>query len=256
MSLTASSGVALQHLRAVDLDEEIHSSLNELSLLGRKASAEIRIRLLPMLDEVKRRYDLGETINKKNGYHEYVRSLGLTPSTVRSWKTRDHQRIVSDVLKSAKKSKELDREEKKYERNLKNDIDFAIRDAEQDRKKEHEEKEFQRRMKEDPEFRREQEEKEQAFEEQRKEWTEQARKAREARAQEPDEPEIDWRQLRHRKNPPAADIKEFASLGRREAARKYHTDRTGGDQERMVRMNQVADWLESLAGDNSDSKAA
>src|SRR5437879_13363679 len=95
MSL-AERSVALQHLRPVDLDEEIHSSLTELSLLGRKASAEIRIRLLPMLDEVKRRYDLGETINKKKGYHEYLRSLGLTPSTVRSWKTRDHQRIVGD----------------------------------------------------------------------------------------------------------------------------------------------------------------
>jgi hypothetical protein len=43
--------------------------------------------------------------------------------------------------------------------------------------------------------------------------------------------------------PSAADIKEFVSLGRRAAANKYHTDRAGGNQEQMVRMNQVADWL-------------
>jgi len=86
-----------------------------------------------------------------------------------------------------------------------------------------------------------------------KDFAERTKHARQARAHE-HEPEIDWRQLLHRKNPPAADIKEFASLGRREAARKYHTDRAGGDQERMVRMNQVADWLESLAGDNSQKR--
>src|SRR5467141_3462574 len=168
MSLATNSGVALQHLRAVDLDEEIHSSLTELSLLGRKASAEIRIRLLPMLEEVKRRYDLGETINKKKGYHEYIRSLGLIPSTVRAWKTRNHQRIVGDVLKSAKKTKELEREEKKYERGLKDGIEDDIRSAEQDRKDELEEKEFKRKLKEDPEFRRKHEEEERQHEERMK----------------------------------------------------------------------------------------
>lgn len=98
---TPAGGVALRHLEPGDLHGQLQNSLAELSLLGRKASAEIRIRLLPMLDEVKRRYDRGETINGSKGYHEYIRSLGLTPSTVRSWKTRDHERILSDVLKSA-----------------------------------------------------------------------------------------------------------------------------------------------------------
>lgn len=102
MSL-ATRSVALQHLEPDDLHGQLQDSLAQLSLLGRKASAEIRIRLLPMLDEVKRRYDQGETINGEKGYHEYIRSLGLTPSTVRSWKTRDHQRIVGDVLQSAEK---------------------------------------------------------------------------------------------------------------------------------------------------------
>jgi hypothetical protein len=245
MSL-AQRSVALQNLRAIDLDEQVRSSLTELSLLGRKASAEIRIRLLPMLDEVKRRYDQGETINKKKGYHEYIRSLGLTPSTVRSWKTRDHQRIVGDVLKSARKSKELEREEKKYERRLQDGIKDDVESAEWDREQEAEEKEFQRRLKEDPEFRRQQEEKERQHEEWLNNFYKQAHEARKARAQE-HEPEFDWRQLLHRKNPPVADIREFASLGRREAARKYHPDR-GGDAARMSQLNQVADWLEAIAG--------
>ncbi len=250
MSL-AERSVALQHLRPVDLDEEIHSSLTELSLLGRKASAEIRIRLLPMLDEVKRRYDLGETINKKKGYHEYLRSLGLTPSTVRSWKTRDHQRIVGDVLKSAKKTKELDREEKKYERGLKDEIENDVWSAKQERKEESEEKEFQRKMKEDPKFRRKHEEEEAERQRQHEEWL----KGAAERAHQP-EPEIDWLQLRRVDSPPAADVKEFATLGRHEAARKFHPDRTGGDQERMVRMNRVADWLEQIAGTAVKQEAA
>lgn len=245
MSLTTSSGVALQHLRAVDLDEEVRSSLTELSLLGRKASAEIRIRLLPMLDEVKRRYDLGETINKKKGYHEYIRSLGLTPSTVRSWKTRDHQRIIGDVLKSAKKTKELEREERKYERGLKDGIEFAVDSAEQEKEEEREEEEHERRLKEDPEYRRQHEEKEAAWTEHFEEADKRAKEAR-AHKLEP-EPEIDWLQLRHLKNPSVADIREFASLGRRAAANKYHPDR-GGDSARMAQLNHVADWLEQIAG--------
>jgi hypothetical protein len=116
-----------------------------------------------MLDEVKRRYDLGETINKKKGYHGSLRSLGLTPSTVRSWKTRDHQRIVGDVLKSAKKSKEPEREEKKYEQGLKDGIEHDIWSAEQDKEQEREEKEFQRKLKEDPEFTKQHEYKERHF---------------------------------------------------------------------------------------------
>jgi hypothetical protein len=47
--------------------------------------------------------------------------------------------------------------------------------------------------------------------------------------------------------PPVADLREFTSLGRRAAANKYHPDR-GGDQARMAQLNQVADWLEQLAG--------
>jgi hypothetical protein len=50
-----------------------------------------------------------------------------------------------------------------------------------------------------------------------------------------------------KKIPPGANIKEFASLGRREAARKYHQTQTAENQERMSQLNQVADWLEKLA---------
>src|SRR6266404_4906698 len=96
----AERSVALQHLEPDDLDGQLRSSLTELNILGRRVSAEIRIRLLPMLREVKRRYDAGETINQAKGYHEYLRSLGLTPSTVRSWAKRNEQKILGDMLKS------------------------------------------------------------------------------------------------------------------------------------------------------------
>jgi hypothetical protein len=250
----AARSVALQHLESDDLDDQLRSSLTELSILGRKASAEIRIRLLPMLNEVKRRYDLGETINKKKGYHEYLRSLGLTPSTVRSWKTRDHQRIVGDVLKS-QKSKELDQEEKKYEQELKDDIQDDIQTAKWRKEEERKEKEFHRKLKEDPEFRRKHEEKQRQFEEQMKDFAKKHRFSRQARAHEPEQ-EFNFSDLRLLgKRPPGKDIMEFASLGRREAARKYHTDRADGNEERMKQMNQVADWLEKLVGETTEVRS-
>jgi hypothetical protein len=144
-------------------------------------------------------------------------------------------------LKSAKKSKELEREEKKYEKGLKDGIEHDIWSAEQDKEQEREEKEFQRKLKEDPEFRDEVRQREENNRQQQEYW-----KSFRSQASKP-EPEIDWRQLRQLKNPPAADVKEFASLGRRAAANKYHPDR-GGDSARMAQLNQVADWLESLAG--------
>lgn len=79
---------------------------------------------------------------------------------------------------------------------------------------------------------------------------EKEREERRARARaEYDSNNFDFFNPRLSKTPPGEDIKEFASLGRREAARKYHTDRAGGNEERMVRMNQVADWLEKLASE-------
>jgi hypothetical protein len=46
--------------------------------------------------------------------------------------------------------------------------------------------------------------------------------------------------------PPAEDLREFASLGRRAAGVKYHPDRAGENQ-RIRELNQVADWLETVA---------
>jgi hypothetical protein len=46
--------------------------------------------------------------------------------------------------------------------------------------------------------------------------------------------------------PPAEDLREFANLGRRAAAAKYHPDRAGENQ-RIRELNDVADWLETVA---------
>lgn len=74
----------------------------------------------------------------------------------------------------------------------------------------------------------------------------QARRAQ-ARAQYIKDDPYEFGFARELKKPPIEDIKEFATLGRREAARKHHPDR-GGDGARMAQLNHVADWLESLAG--------
>jgi hypothetical protein len=48
--------------------------------------------------------------------------------------------------------------------------------------------------------------------------------------------------------PPAEDLREFADLGRRAAATKYHPDRAGENQ-RIRELNHVADWLKILASE-------
>jgi len=61
------------------------------------------------------------------------------------------------------------------------------------------------------------------------------------------QPARDWYNNVLCKLPAPADvIREFASLGKRAAGRKYHPDH-GGDAARMVQLNQVASWLEQLA---------
>lgn len=85
------------------------------------------------------------------------------------------------------------------------------------------------------------------------EAAERARKAEAEQTKKKEESERRWSEFDRRHSlgskaqPPAEHIREFANLGRRAAAQKHHPDK-GGSSERMAQLNQVADWLESLAG--------
>jgi hypothetical protein len=234
--------VALQHLEADDLDGQLRSSLTELSMLGRRVSGEIRIRLLPMLKEVKRRYDAGETINKVEGFHAYLRSLGLTPSTVRSWARRNEHKILGDVLKSTGATKQINQQEKKYERELKDGIEDDIRFAEQQREEEREEKEFQRRLKEDPEFRRQHEEKERQDEQWQKSFFENVKRTREQA------PKDEAQRLAHEDRIRKL-MNEIIDDGFKQRSKKYHPD-TGGTTEQFQDLAEAKAELQRLIEDS------
>ena len=251
MNLTERS-VAMQHLAPDDLDGQLRSSLTELSILGRHVSAEIRIRLLPMLKEVKRRYDAGQTINKVKGYHAYLHSLGLTPSTVRSWARRNEQKILADVLKSEAgvvpktgATKEINRQEKKYQQALKDAIEEDIQSAEWDREQEREEKEFNRRLKEDPEFKRQHEEKEREDEEFQKNFAARAAQAREQQTEQQAEQLINEDRI-------IAVMKEIIDDGFKQRAKKYHPD-AGGTTKQFHELTEAKKRLTGYA-DLSNSR--
>ncbi len=216
--------VAMQHLDADDLHGQLQSSLTELTILGRRVSAEIRIRLLPMLKEAKRRYDARETVNKVNGYHAYLRSLGLTPSTVRSWQKRNEQKILGDVLKSTKTTQAMKREEKKYEQQINAAIEEDVRFAEYEKESEREEKEFERRLKEDPEFKRQHEDKVRQSEEWQKTFFENAKRRK------TETPVNDDRVIQM--------MQEIIDDGFKQRAKKYHPD-AGGSTELFQELNEA-----------------
>ena len=56
-----------------------------LAALTRKSRAELKERLLPALNEIRRRIKSGEAFNGYETFKEYLNSVGLTDSLFRSW---------------------------------------------------------------------------------------------------------------------------------------------------------------------------
>jgi hypothetical protein len=81
--------------------------------------------------------------------------------------------------------------------------------------------------------------------------TEEAAQAAQAEAQREERARQSWesRETEGIDTPPARDLKEFATLGRREAAKRYHPDRNPANAaaQRIRALNNVADWLEAMA---------
>jgi hypothetical protein len=76
-----------------ELDKAVRTSISEIRMLSRRAQTEARERLLPALQEVKRRYAAGETINGIVGLQAYFESIYVNPATVRSWEFRFRQEL-------------------------------------------------------------------------------------------------------------------------------------------------------------------
>lgn len=230
---SANGSVALQHLPGEELHYQVQNSLTELGILGRKAAAEIRVRLLPLLDEAKRRYDAGETINKIEGWHEYLRSLGLKPGTIRSWKSRQNER------ERIGNQAEVERRAKRYEHKLNESLKDAVWLAERDAEVERDERAYQERFENDEEFRKQHEQRKSEF----KQFADRA-------AEEAKQGQRNLEETRINN----AIIRNFMKLiikeGRRVLAVKYHPDK-GGKPDDMVAINAAEQRLTELIEDGN-----
>ena len=230
---SANGSVALQHLPGEELHYQVQNSLTELGILGRKAAAEIRVRLLPLLDEAKRRYDAGETINKIEGWHEYLRSLGLKPGTIRSWKSRKNERGRIG------NQQEVERRAKRYEHKLNESLKDAVWLAERDAEVERDERAYEERFENDEEFRKQHEQRKSEF----KQFADRA-------AEEAKQGQRNLEETRINN----AIVRNFMKLiikeGRRVLAVKYHPDK-GGKPDDMVAINAAEQRLTELIEDGN-----
>lgn len=71
--------------------ELVNAGITSCSLiksLSRQAQAEYRQRLLPILQEARRRLNAGETVAGCRGVEDFYKAIGLNPNTLYSWEHR------------------------------------------------------------------------------------------------------------------------------------------------------------------------
>lgn len=97
--------VALQRwvqVNDIELDTTIRNAVSDLWYHGRAAQKALRAELLPALQEVKRRYDAGQTIFGIGNMEAYLKHVGLNPTTVRSWMMRaraeELKQLIGDIF--------------------------------------------------------------------------------------------------------------------------------------------------------------
>lgn len=86
------------------LDTIVRGSISEIQVLSRMAAAEARERLLPALQEIKRRFKAGETVCGFRHLEDYFQSIGVNPNTVRQWEFRIRQRELKALPEIAGQS--------------------------------------------------------------------------------------------------------------------------------------------------------
>jgi hypothetical protein len=104
--------VTLTNLTGEQLIVEVKQSLTTLHQLARRAQAEMRQTLLPVLREIRRRFELGEKVGGHKGWEDFLAAQGILPATVRKWEQR--ARLASPSARAAHVLPEIDEEE--YER--------------------------------------------------------------------------------------------------------------------------------------------
>ncbi len=80
------------------LDRIVRDSIEQLNSLTNKGRKEVKERLLPALQEIKRRIKAGETVYGHDTIQSYLTSVGLTDNIVRSWEFRLREQELRDLL--------------------------------------------------------------------------------------------------------------------------------------------------------------
>jgi hypothetical protein len=71
-----------------DLDATVRKSLNAVDVLSKRMHTIIRKALVKAMEEIKRRYDKGQTVAGYETFYAYVESVGINPNTLRTWRLR------------------------------------------------------------------------------------------------------------------------------------------------------------------------
>jgi hypothetical protein len=72
-------------------------SIKELTVLSRRGQTELRQRLLPALQEVRRRIAKGETIDGYNALTDYLSAVGLSEGVIRKWEFRLREKELKEL---------------------------------------------------------------------------------------------------------------------------------------------------------------
>ncbi len=79
----------------------VRNSIDTLKSLSRAGQKEIRDLLLPALQEVRRRFSVGEKVAEYDGIEAYLEGVGINPNTVRSWEFRlresELKQLIGDI---------------------------------------------------------------------------------------------------------------------------------------------------------------
>lgn len=81
-----------------DLDATVRKSLSAVDVLSKGMHTIIRKALVRAMVEIKRRYDEGQTVAGYDTFYAYVESVGINPSTLRTWRLRyDEQGLEQQI---------------------------------------------------------------------------------------------------------------------------------------------------------------
>jgi hypothetical protein len=79
------------------LDRIVRVSVSELTALSRKGQKELRERLLPALQEVRRRLKAGQSVDGYTDITDYLESVGLSEGVIRKWEFRLREKELREL---------------------------------------------------------------------------------------------------------------------------------------------------------------